>query len=88
MCAAVYRGRLGRSPPRRGPLLQSALVEVLIELVEVVSARRRDDTYDVIGDEGHQGRDDRQVRVLLSEALRFDDSHSLWHPDDGPSTNS
>jgi hypothetical protein len=65
-------------------LLLPTPVEVIVELREVVSASRGHQAHDVIGEQGHQRGHDRQVRALLSEALRLDDIGSVWHDDDDP----
>jgi hypothetical protein len=61
-------GGLGRRSPNGSCLLRTP-VEVVIELSEVISSTRGNQTHDVISEQGHQGGHDRQVRALLSEVL-------------------
>jgi hypothetical protein len=60
------------------------LVEVTTELREVAPASGGNHTHDVIGQERHQHGQDRQLRALLVEVVRFNDIDSIWRDNDDP----
>jgi hypothetical protein len=78
--------RAHRSGP--GTAAGGAVVEVVVERSEVVSAGRGDQSKYVIGEQGHQNTHDRQGPCLLSDGRRLNGIGGVWRKDDDPKTIS